>query len=214
VTKLGWGILTLIVVAVAGFVLLLEPRRARRGDAPAASAAAPATTSASLRGPAPDASATAPTAVAPVRGKLLVPVAGVERTALRSSWGEARGGGTRAHHGLDIMAAAGTPVLAAADGRVERLFPSRLGGTTLYQRSADGAWEFYYAHLSGYAPGLTEGQTVRAGQVIAFVGDTGDAGPGNYHLHFELSRMPAGARWWEGEALDPFPYLAVSPASR
>ncbi|MBB3692197.1 M23 family metallopeptidase [Sphingomonas sp. BK580] len=199
-TKLGWGILALIVVAVAGFVSLLEPHRPGRGD-----------------GGAPTASATpamAPTPVAAVPGKLLVPVAGVARAALRSSWGDARGGGTRGHQGLDIMAPAGTPVLAAADGHVDKLFQSGLGGTTVYQRSADGAWEFYYAHLSGYAPGLTEGQAVRAGQVIAYVGDTGDAAAGNYHLHFGLSRMPAGARWWQGEPLDPFPYLAVSPANR
>lgn len=201
-TRLGWAILALIVVAVAGFVSLLEPHRAGRaregGDAPAVSATP----------------AVVPTPVAAVPGKLLVPVAGVARAALRSSWGDARGGGTRGHQGLDIMAPAGTPVLAAADGRVEKLFQSGLGGTTIYQRSADGAWEFYYAHLSGYAPGLAEEQAVRAGQVIAYVGDTGDAGPGNYHLHFGLSRMPAGARWWQGEPLDPFPYLAVSPASR
>ncbi len=201
-TRLGWGILALIVVAVAGFVSLLEPHWAGRarggGDAPAVSATP----------------AVAPTPVAAVPGKLLVPVAGVARAALRSSWGDARGGGTRGHQGLDIMAPAGTPVLAAADGRVEKLFQSGLGGTTIYQRSADGAWEFYYAHLSGYAPGLAEEQAVSAGQVIAYVGDTGDAGPGNYHLHFGLSRMPAGARWWQGEPLDPFPYLAVSPASR
>lgn len=201
-TRLGWGILALIVVAVAGFVSLLEPHRPGRasggGGAPAVSATPIA----------------APTPVAAVPGKLLVPVAGMARAALHSSWGEARGGGTRGHQGLDIMAPAGTPVLAAADGRVEKLFQSGLGGTTVYQRSADGRWEFYYAHLSGYAPGLAEGQAVRAGQVIAFVGDTGDAGPGNYHLHFGLSRMPAGARWWQGEPLDPYPYLAVSPASR
>lgn len=202
-TKLGWGILALIVVAVAGFVSLLEPHRPGRAPAPAVRAPAAS----------PGPSAT-PTPVAAVAGKLLVPVAGVARTALRSSWGEPRGDGTRGHTGLDIMAPAGTPVLAAADGRVEKLFQSNLGGTTLYQRSADGAWEYYYAHLSGYAPGLAEGQAVHAGQVIAFVGDSGDAGPGNYHLHFGVSRMPPGAGWWQGEPLDPYPFLAVSPASR
>ncbi|MGK6324256.1 M23 family metallopeptidase [Sphingomonas sp. DT-51] len=202
-TRLGWGILALIVVAVAGFVSLLEPHRPGRGGG---GAGAPSLAAAPGAG--------APTPVAAVPGKLLVPVAGVERTALRSSWGDTRGDGTREHQGLDIIAPAGTPVLAAAAGRVEKLFQSGLGGTALYQRSADGAWEFYYAHLSGYAPGLAEGQAVRAGQVIAYVGDTGDAGPGNYHLHFGVSRMPAGARWWQGEPLDPYPFLAVSAASR
>ncbi|WP_447407233.1 M23 family metallopeptidase, partial [Clostridium perfringens] len=79
------------------------------------------------------------------------------------------------HHGIDIPAAAGTPVLAAAAGRVEKLFQSARGGTTMYVRSVDGTIVYYYAHLSGYAAGLHEGQAVRAGETIAFVGDSGDA---------------------------------------
>ena len=112
-------------------------------------------------------------AVAPSPGTLVVPVQGVAPSALRDSWADPRGGGVRAHHAIDIMAASGTPVLAAADGRIEKLFQSRLGGTTIYERSADGGTVFYYAHLDRYAPTLVEGQAVRAGQVIAAVGATG-----------------------------------------
>ncbi len=146
--------------------------------------------------------------------KLVVPVAGVPRGAIADSFGDARGGGTRGHHGTDIMAPGGTPVLAAADGTVEKLFESRLGGTTLYVRSPDRRWVYYYAHLSGYAPDMIEGRRVRAGQPIAFVGDTGDAGPGNYHLHFGIQRMAAGERWWQGEDVNPYPLLAGSGSPR
>lgn len=139
---------------------------------------------------------------------LIVPVQGVRRNQLRSNWGEARGGGTRAHQGLDIMAPANTPVIAAADGRVEKLFYSNGGGgITLYQRSADGGWIYYYAHLAGYAPGIAEGRSLRAGDVLGYVGDTGNAGTGNYHLHFGVSRMAPNERWHQGTPVDPYPLL-------
>ena len=120
----------------------------------------------------------------------------------------------RGHHGIDIMAPGGTPVVAAAAGTIEKLFQSRLGGTTLYVRSPDRHWIYYYAHLSGYAPGLHEGQRVKAGERVAFVGDTGDAGPGNYHLHFGMQRTRSAERWYEGEDVDPFPMLARARAGR
>lgn len=139
---------------------------------------------------------------------LIVPVQGVPADRLRSNWGEARGGGTRAHQGLDIMAPANTPVIAAADGRVEKLFYSNGGGgITLYQRSADGGWIYYYAHLAGYGPGVAEGRSLRAGDVLGYVGDTGNAGTGNYHLHFGVSRMAPGERWHQGTPVDPYPLL-------
>ena len=146
-------------------------------------------------------------------GSLAVPVQGVTRAALTDTWGQARSEG-REHHGTDIPAPGGTPVLAAADGTVEKLFHSERGGTTVYERSVDGRWIFYYAHLSGYAPGLHEGQRVRAGEPIAAVGDTGDAGPGNSHLHFGLTRMTPGQRWYEGENVNPYPILAAGPSAR
>jgi peptidoglycan LD-endopeptidase LytH len=147
-------------------------------------------------------------AAAPTAGGLVVPVAGVQRSALVDSWGDPRGDGTRGHHGIDIMAPGGTPVVAAASGTVEKLFQSNLGGTTIYVRSPRRGWIYYYAHLSGYAPGLHEGQVVRAGDTIGYVGDTGDAGPGNYHLHFSMTRTGAADGWWQGEDVNPFPLLA------
>lgn len=152
---------------------------------------------------------------------LAVPVAGVDRAALTSHWGDARGdgdgdgGGARAHEGLDIMAPGGTPVLAVADGVVEKLYFSEGGGgVSLYQRSADGGWVYYYAHLAGYAPGVVEGRRVARGDTIGYVGDTGNAGAGNHHLHFGVSMMRAGERWHEGKPVDPYPLLAGTRSSR
>ncbi|PKP91989.1 MAG: M23 family peptidase [Alphaproteobacteria bacterium HGW-Alphaproteobacteria-16] len=143
---------------------------------------------------------------------LIVPVAGISFAAIRSNWGEAREEGARVHEGLDIMAPGGTPVIAAADGVVEKLFQSDAGGITLYQRSADGRWIFYYAHLAAYAPGIAEGRGVRAGQAVGYVGDTGNAGLGNYHLHFGISRMGPGESWHQGVPVDPYPLLAAGRA--
>ena len=145
---------------------------------------------------------------------LIVPVAGVARQTLTDTWGQSREGGLRAHEAIDIMAPGGTPVLAAFAGRVEKLFESARGGTTVYIRSVDGRLMSYYAHLASYAPGLAEGQRVAQGQRIGLVGDTGDAGPGNTHLHFALARMRAGERWWQGAPFNPYPLLAAKAAGR
>ena len=140
---------------------------------------------------------------------LTVPVQGVERRQITDTWGQSRANGARAHQGTDIMAPGGTPVVAAAAGTVEKLFFSNGGGgITLYVRSSDRLWTYYYAHLAGYAPGLHEGQVVAAGELIGFVGDTGNAGIGNFHLHFGVSRMLPEQRWWEGEPVNPYPLLA------
>lgn len=146
---------------------------------------------------------------------LIVPVQGVRVDALRSNWGEPRGDGTRAHQGLDIIAHANTPVIATADGRVEKLFYSNGGGgIALYQRSTDGGWIYYYAHLAGYAPGITEGRVLRAGEVLGYVGDTGNSGTDNFHLHFGVNRMVPGERWHQGTPVDPYPLLAGSRVDR
>lgn len=145
---------------------------------------------------------------APGPGGLVIPVAGYPAVSLQDSWGDVRGGGARAHHGTDLMAARGTLVIAAASGRVEKLFQSHDGGTTVYIRSPDRLWSYYYAHLAGYAPGIHEGQQLRAGDPVGFVGDSGNAGPGNTHLHFGMSRMRSGEGWWGGEPIDPYPLLA------
>jgi len=145
---------------------------------------------------------------------LAMPIAGIPRAALTDSWGDPRENGLREHHGTDIMAPAMTPVFAAGPGTIEKLFQSAKGGTTIYQRTPHRLWTYYYAHLSGYAPGLHEGQVIRTGDLLGYVGDTGDAGPGNYHLHFGLTRTMPDQHWWQGADVDPFPYLAGRPDPR
>ena len=184
-TRVGWVILALILLAAGVFAALLR----FGGTAPP-----PAARPASAPG-------------------LIVPVAGVDRAQLTDTWGQARSEG-REHHGTDIVAPSRTPVVAAAAGTVEKLFESRLGGTTLYERSPDRLWTFYYAHLAGYAPGLHEGEPVRAGQLLGYVGDTGDAGAGNFHLHFGLTRTTPDQHWYQGEDVNAFPFLRTGQALR
>lgn len=145
---------------------------------------------------------------------LAIPVAGVKANQLTDTYTQARAGGARTHDAIDIMAAEGTPVIAAANGRVEKLFFSQGGGgITVYVRSPDQRWNYYYAHLSAYAPGLAEGQQVRRGQVIARVGHTGDASASGPHLHFAINRMQPGERWWQGTPINPYPLLARKTVS-
>jgi peptidoglycan LD-endopeptidase LytH len=138
---------------------------------------------------------------------LAIPVTGVKASQLSDTYDEARGQGRR-HDAIDIMAPEGTPVIAAADGKVEKLFNSVRGGTTIYLRSPDQKWMYYYAHLQRYAPGLHEGQDVKRGQVIALVGHTGDASAAGPHLHFAINTMGNGERWWQGTPINPYPLLA------
>src|SRR6185295_4690149 len=116
---------------------------------------------------------------------LIIPVAGVRPDQLIDTFDAARSEG-RVHDAIDIPAAAETPVLAAADGKILKLFQSERGGITIYQLSSNQELVFYYAHLARYAEGLAEGNLVKQGEVIAYVGDTGNAGAGNYHLHFSI----------------------------
>lgn len=139
---------------------------------------------------------------------LAIPVVGVKATDLVDTYDAARGSGRR-HDAIDIMAAEGTPVIAAADGTIEKLFFSKGGGgITIYERSTDPKWMYYYAHLQGYAPGLAEGQQVKRGQVIARVDHTGDAVASAPHLHFAINSMAPGERWWQGTPINPYPLLA------
>jgi murein DD-endopeptidase MepM/ murein hydrolase activator NlpD len=138
---------------------------------------------------------------------LALPVVGVTPDQLVDTFDQARSAGRR-HDAIDIMAAEGTPVIAAADGTIEKLFNSVRGGMTIYERSPDQKWEYYYAHLSAYAPGLAEGQQVKRGQVIARVGHTGDASAAGPHLHFAINSMGPGDRWWNGTPINPYPLLA------
>lgn len=138
--------------------------------------------------------------------QLIVPVQGVRPDQLLDTYTQSRSEG-RTHDAIDIMAPADTPVLAAADGQIQKLFQSERGGTTIYQLSADKKLIFYYAHLARYADGLTAGKQVRQGEVIAYVGDTGNAGAGNYHLHFSIATVSDPKRYWEGTNINPYPLL-------
>ena len=138
--------------------------------------------------------------------ELIIPVAGVPPEQLIDTFDDARSEG-RLHDAIDIMAPAETPVLAAANGKILKLFQSERGGTTIYQLDQKGELVFYYAHLSRYADGLAEGKDVRQGDVIAYVGDTGNAGAGNFHLHFSVAAVSDPKRYWEGTSINPYPLL-------
>jgi murein DD-endopeptidase MepM/ murein hydrolase activator NlpD len=145
---------------------------------------------------------------------LVLPVRGVRVEQLSDTWGQSRAGGARAHQAIDIMAPAGAPVVAAMPGRVEKLFVSAQGGITAYVRSLDGKWMTYYAHLQAYDRNLREGAVIKRGDPVGLVGDTGNSGKGNYHLHFAVGRMAPGEQWYQGTPVNPYPILAGKPAAR
>ena len=139
---------------------------------------------------------------------LLIPVAGVEASQLVDTFTQSRADGGRTHDAIDILAQRGTPVIASAPGRVEKLFLSKDGGNTVYVRSPDGRLIFYYAHLDAYAPGLAEGQEVAAGAPLGTVGSTGNANPEGPHLHFAVAEADPAAPWYQqAPALNPYPWL-------
>ena len=138
--------------------------------------------------------------------KLMIPVEGIKPEQLRDTFNDARAAG-RTHNAIDIMAARGALVLAAADGEVVRFFNSEAGGITLYQLNQERNVVFYYAHLERYADGLLVGQQVKQGEVIAYVGDTGNAGAENYHLHFAVWLIDDPKRFWDGTNINPYELL-------
>lgn len=140
------------------------------------------------------------------RSALLVPVAGVRPQELRDNFSQPRGRG-RTHGAIDILAPRGTPVVAAVDGTIEKLFFSKAGGVTIYQFDLARERVYYYAHLDRYAGGLREGQAVRQGDVIGYVGTTGNSPPGTPHLHFAIEILTAEKRWWKGTPVNPYPLL-------
>lgn len=197
--KLGWTILAVILAVVGVFASMLSfsdapPGGVRDTVRARVSEALPKVVNSTTR--------------------LLVPVRDLPPNAIVPSWGDERGGGSRSHQGTDIAAPRGHPVVAAAAGTVEKLFQSRAGGTTLYVRSPDRRYVYYYAHLAGYAPGIREGLRVSAGDHLGYVGDTGNADAGNYHLHFGVSRMAPGDQWHAGRPVDPYPMLARGEVAR
>lgn len=150
-----------------------------------------------------------PTPIVRSRG-LVLPVAGVRPEDLVDTFEDARSEG-RVHNAIDILAPRGAAVLAAVDGEVVRLFESEKGGRTIYQLDADTARTrvYYYAHLDAYADGLAAGDTVRAGEVIGTVGDSGNAEPGNTHLHFAIWDAPSRNAFWDGAPVNPYDLLAT-----
>jgi murein DD-endopeptidase MepM/ murein hydrolase activator NlpD len=138
--------------------------------------------------------------------RLLIPVEGVTRKQLRDNFAETRGG-KRRHDALDIMAARGTPIYAVDDGRVAKLFRSAAGGLTIYQFDPGERYSYYYAHLDSYAKGLVEGMRLKRGDVVGYVGSTGNAPAHAPHLHFTIFRMGPDRKWWKGEAVNPYPFL-------
>ncbi len=184
------------------FVVGLNVRRPSPPAAPLASIPAPEASPAQSSIPSP----AKPSIVITEPPQLIIPVAGVRADQLIDTYDQSRSEG-RTHDAIDIMAPADTPVLAAADGQIQKLFQSERGGTTIYQLSADQKMIFYYAHLARYADGLTEGKQVKQGETIAYVGDTGNAGPGNYHLHFSIAVVSDPKRYWDGTNINPYPLL-------
>lgn len=137
---------------------------------------------------------------------LLIPAANVPASQLRDTYNQARSEGRR-HDAIDIIAPQGTKVVATADGTVLKLFMSDKGGVTLYELDPSGRYVYYYAHLMRYAEGVVEGKQLRRGDVIAYVGDTGNAGAGNYHLHFAISKISSPRQWSGGDPINPYPLL-------
>jgi murein DD-endopeptidase MepM/ murein hydrolase activator NlpD len=138
---------------------------------------------------------------------LLLPVQGIRVEQLHDTFNESRGGGERVHEALDIMAPRDSPVLAVEDGRVAKLFTSKQGGLTIYQFDPTETYAYYYAHLDHYTDGLKEGDFLHRGQVIGYVGTTGNANPEGPHLHFAIFRLTPEKQWWKGDPINPFGLL-------
>lgn len=141
---------------------------------------------------------------------LLLPVGGVQSAQLVDTYTQSRGEG-RSHDAIDIMAPRGTPVYAVEDGRVAKLFLSKPGGITLYQFDPSERVAYYYAHLDGYADGIVEGKLLKRGELIGYVGSTGNANPSAPHLHFAVFALGPDKKWWQGTAINPYPLLGGRP---
>ena len=136
------------------------------------------------------------------------PIRGLALANLRDMFKEVHNG--HPHEAIDIMEPRGTPVLAVVSGTVRKLFLSRPGGNTIYEFDEPEVYCYYYAHLNGYAAGLREGQRVGRGDVIGFVGSSGNADPGAPHLHFAVFELGPEKVWWKGQAVDPYPGLVAA----
>jgi murein DD-endopeptidase MepM/ murein hydrolase activator NlpD len=134
-----------------------------------------------------------------------LPIDGLAASSLRDSFNDRRPG--HRHEAIDIMSPHGTPVLAVAPGTIRKLIRSAAGGITIYQFDETGSRCYYYAHLQRYADGLQEGMRIERGDVIGFVGSTGNASRNAPHLHFSSFEVGPEKRWWTGKAINPFAAL-------
>jgi len=139
-------------------------------------------------------------------GKLMVPVEGMSLASIKDNFDQPRGA-ERHHEALDIMAPKGTKVLATADGKIAKLFTSKPGGLTVYEFDPTEKYAYYYAHLDRYAEGLKEGMDVKRGDLIGYVGSTGNADPNAPHLHFAVFELTPEKQWWKGTPVNPYPLL-------
>jgi murein DD-endopeptidase MepM/ murein hydrolase activator NlpD len=154
-----------------------------------------------------------PADVAMMTRQITMPLDGIDPTTLRNNFDERRGGGSRQHEALDIMAPRGTPIRSAAAGRVLSLFTSANGGLMVYAADPSERWVLMYAHLDRYAPGLTDSSRLARGQIIGYVGSTGNASPNAPHLHFAIARSADVKRWSRGKPIDPLPVLVEARAA-
>jgi murein DD-endopeptidase MepM/ murein hydrolase activator NlpD len=192
--------------AAATKPLIVQPLSSRPIPGPELHAAPPVDRTAASPSPVAKDFAPTPAANAPQLGALIIPVAGIRPSQLTDSYSDRRGG-ARTHEALDIMAPRGAEVLAAADGKIVKLFDSKPGGLTIYEFDPSESVAYYYAHLDRYAAGIAEGLQVKQGQVIGYVGSTGNASPNAPHLHFAIFRLGPEKRWWQGTPINPYPYL-------
>lgn len=147
-----------------------------------------------------------PTAPASREASLLIPVAGISAAQLVNTFDQPRGT-ERRHEALDILAPRGTEVRAVADGKLVKLFDSKPGGLTVYQFDQSEQYAYYYAHLDRYASGVTEGMVLRRGDLLGYVGSTGNADPAAPHLHFAIFELFPEKQWWKGTPLNPYALL-------
>lgn len=200
-------ILGAIVGALVLFVYLSQmPPKPASAPPPAAAAAPPAAPSPPAQVRLPEESLPRPDLSTPAVARLAVPVEGVQPSQLTDSFDQPRDGQQK-HEAIDILAPRGAKVLAAADGKIVKLFDSKPGGHTVYQFDPSGTYAYYYAHLDSYAPGLKEGQDVHRGDLLGYVGTSGNADPNTPHLHFAVFQLTPEKEWWKGTALNPYPML-------
>ncbi len=134
--------------------------------------------------------------------RIRLPIDGINIESFKDGFAERRG--ERPHEAVDMLALRNTPVHAVDNGSIAKLFTSKPGGLTIYQFDPSGHLCYYYAHLERYADGLKDGQTVTQGDIIGYVGTTGNAAPNTPHLHFAVFELNADKHWWQGRPLDPY----------